>query len=104
MNALSPNFAALPGTTGALMGAAKARGMQVILALHRQPASFAAGITLEDSGHRIGRGFRGAGQWAAALHAGGPRNGVLTAVEANRLRNYLEVIEWQDHQADPAAA
>ena len=132
---------------------------QAIPALHRQPCSFEAGVTLEDSGHRIGRGFRGAGQWAAALNAGGPRNVVLSAVEdfiaqatregsdlayahipavfglgvvfdaaapfaeelarllapwhdnpllatleANRLRNYLEVIEWQDRQADSAAA
>ena len=54
---------------------------QAIPAIHRQPFSFEAGITLEDSGHRIGRGFRGAGQWACALNAGGPGNGVLTAVE-----------------------
>lgn len=52
-----------------------------IPALHRQPCSFEAGVTLEDSGHRIGRGFRGAGQWAPALNAGGACNGVLTAVE-----------------------
>jgi hypothetical protein len=125
-----------------------------IPAAHRHPHSFTAGITLGDPGHRIGRGFRGAGHWAAALTAGGPRNGVLTAVEdfleetrqqgetlvyahvpavfglgvlfdaqapfadalafqlapwhdnpllatleANRLRNYLAVIEWQDSQA-----
>ena len=48
---------------------------------HRHPHSFAAGITLEDRGHRPGRGFRGGGHWAPALHAGGPRNGVLSAVE-----------------------
>ena len=48
---------------------------------HRHPHSFAAGITLEDNGHHIGRGFRGGGHWAPALTAGGPRNGVLSAVE-----------------------
>ncbi len=48
---------------------------------HRHPHSFAAGVTLEDNSHRHGRGFRGGGHWAPALYAGGPRNGVLTAVE-----------------------
>ena len=122
---------------------------------HRRPHSFTAGITLEDKGHQLGRGFRGGGHWAPALYAGGPRNGVLTAVEdflavaagegtalayahvpavfglgvvfdatapfaeslalqlapwhdnpllasleLNRLRNYLEVIDWQDRQMD----
>ena len=52
-----------------------------IPAAHRHPYSFTAGITLEDNGHLIGRGFRGNGHWAPALVAGGARNGVLTAVE-----------------------
>lgn len=47
----------------------------------RHPYSFDAGVTLGDPGVRSGRGFRGAGQFAVALHEGGPRNGVLTAVE-----------------------
>lgn len=53
----------------------------LIPAEHRHPHSYDAGVTLGDPGHRIGRGFRGAGQSAWALHEGGPRNGVLTAVE-----------------------
>ena len=47
----------------------------------RQPYSHDAGVTPGDPGHRTQRGFRGAGQFAWALQAGGPRNGVLTAVE-----------------------
>jgi hypothetical protein len=47
----------------------------------RQPCAHDAGITLDDAGYRVGRGFRGAGQFAWALQAGGARNGVLTAVE-----------------------
>ncbi|MET0307324.1 MAG: class I SAM-dependent methyltransferase [Sphingomonas sp.] len=47
----------------------------------RHPHSFDAGVTLGHKGTLPGRGFRGAGQFAVALHEGGPRNGVLTAVE-----------------------
>ena len=47
----------------------------------RHPHSFEAGVTLGNKGTLPGRGFRGAGQFAVALHEGGPRNGVLTAVE-----------------------
>ncbi len=47
----------------------------------RQPFGHDAGITLDDPGYRENRGFRGAGQFAWALQAGGPRNGVLTAIE-----------------------
>jgi hypothetical protein len=120
----------------------------------RFPHSFDVGVTLGDGGTVAGRGFRGGGQFAVALHGGGPRNGVLTAVEdfldsartaerplawvhvpavfglgivfdasapwaadvaallhpyhdnrliaaleRNRLRNYLAVIDWQDRQA-----
>jgi len=52
-----------------------------IPAEHRQPFHWDAGVTLDDPGHRMGRGFRGAGAHAFALQAGGPGNGVLTAVE-----------------------
>ncbi|MBA16085.1 MAG: hypothetical protein CMN73_06990 [Sphingomonas sp.] len=45
------------------------------------PHSWDGGVTLDDPGIRPGRGFRGAGQFAFANRAGGPRNGVLTAVE-----------------------
>jgi hypothetical protein len=120
----------------------------------RHPHSFDAGALLGDAGLHPNRGFRGMGHFAFALHEGGPRNGVLTAVEdfmeaartperpvafahvpavfglgilfdasapwaadvaqlvhpyhdnaliasleANRLRNYLAVIDWQDRQA-----
>lgn len=47
----------------------------------RHPHSFEAGVTLGHKGTLPGRGFRGAGQFAVALHEGGPRNGVLTAIE-----------------------
>jgi hypothetical protein len=45
------------------------------------PYSFDAGVTLDNPVAQIGRGFRGMGQFAVAMHAGGPRNGVLTAIE-----------------------
>ena len=47
----------------------------------RQPCSHYVGVTPGNSGALFNRGFRGAGHFAWALHAGGPRNGVLTAVE-----------------------
>ncbi|MCK0129429.1 class I SAM-dependent methyltransferase [Erythrobacter sp. F6033] len=123
----------------------------------RHPHSYDHGVVLDDDGVLKGRGFRGSGSFAVALKAGGPRNGVLTAVEdfiakadteerplyyvhvpavfglgiifdadapwaeaiaqfllpfhqnpliarleENRLRNYLEVIDWQDRTATPA--
>ncbi|WP_353230652.1 class I SAM-dependent methyltransferase [Novosphingobium sp.] len=46
-----------------------------------QPCHPDAGVTLGNPGFLMGRGFRGAGQFAWALQAGGPRNGVLTAIE-----------------------
>lgn len=116
----------------------------------RQPCSFELGVT-RGSRVAIRGGFRGCGAFAVALEEGGPRNGVLTAVEdfvagldeqllwahvpgvfglgvlfdrdhpaagaiaqllaplhehpllvrleANRLTNYLKVIEWQDRCA-----
>lgn len=48
---------------------------------HRQLFSFDVGVTLGYAGALPGRGFRGMGAFAWALEAGGPRNGVLTAVE-----------------------
>ena len=122
---------------------------------HRHAHSFTGGVTLGKPDLLEARGFRGGGHWAWALHAGGPGNGVLTAVEdflarestprrvladvhipavfglgilfdrqarwadalaarlapwhdnpllatleANRLRNYLAVIDWQDRAAE----
>jgi hypothetical protein len=52
-----------------------------IPAQHRHRYSFDAGVTLDDQGFVLNRGLRGMGQFAWALHEGGPRNGVLTAVE-----------------------
>jgi len=46
----------------------------------RQPYSRELGVTLNSSGVVVG-GFRGEGAFAVALTEGGPRNGVLTAVE-----------------------
>ena len=37
--------------------------------------------TLPGTTGTVAGGFRGEGQWALALHEGGPRNGVLTAIE-----------------------
>jgi hypothetical protein len=45
------------------------------------PHSFDGGVTIGVPGVRDHRGFRGNGQFAVALHEGGPKNGVLTAVE-----------------------
>ncbi|WP_068094611.1 class I SAM-dependent methyltransferase [Novosphingobium rosa] len=52
-----------------------------IPAEHRQLFSFDAGVTLGYAGSLPGRGFRSHGAYACALQAGGPGNGVLTAVE-----------------------
>ncbi len=51
-----------------------------IPAAYRQPHTWDHGLTLDQPGVIRG-GFRGAGAWASALTAGGPRNGVLTAIE-----------------------
>ncbi len=130
---------------------------ETVPAEHRHPYSYEAGVQLGNDGVVPNRGLRGMGQFAWALRAGGPRNGVLTAIEdfldgarreaddpdgariiayahvpavlglgvifdchaewapdlaaifepyhenallgkleANRLRNYLTVLEWQD--------
>lgn len=47
----------------------------------RQPYDYEGGATLGRAGLLPGGGFRGMGQFAWAVHEGGPRNGVLTAVE-----------------------
>lgn len=47
----------------------------------RQPCSHDVGVAPGNPGALFNRGFRGGGHFAWALHAGGPRNGVLTAVE-----------------------
>lgn len=125
-----------------------------IPAEHRHPHTFDAGTMLDRAELVPGQGFRGGADWAMANHIGGPRNGVLTAVEdfieaerakgrelawahvpavfglgilfdatapwsgdvalhvapfhnnallaameRNRLRNYMKVIEWQDRAA-----
>jgi hypothetical protein len=62
-----------------------------IPAEHRHPHSYDAGVTIGDAGVRPGRGFRGAGQFAFALREGGPRNGVLTAIE-----DFIEVANRND--------
>ncbi len=121
----------------------------------RHPHSFEHGVRLDEDGASAGRGLRGQGAFALALEAGGPRNGVLTAVEdflsvadnaeralfyahvpavfglgvifdagapwstalaelllpyhanpliarleENRLRNWLEVVDWQDRSSE----
>jgi hypothetical protein len=45
-----------------------------------QAHTWSRGVTLGDPGNVDG-GFRGEGHWACALREGGPRNGVLTAIE-----------------------
>lgn len=47
----------------------------------RHPHSFEAGVVPGSSELVANRGFRGCGAFAWALHEGGPRNGILTAVE-----------------------
>lgn len=47
---------------------------------HRHPHRWDMGLRPGDPGLVAG-GFRGEGHWAAALTEGGPRNGVLTALE-----------------------
>jgi hypothetical protein len=52
-----------------------------IPAAFRHPYSYEGGVTLDNPHLRDGQGFRGMGHFALALAEGGPRNGVLTAVE-----------------------
>lgn len=48
---------------------------------HRHPHSWDAGVVLDHADLVPGRGFRGEGRHAFALHSGGEHNGVLTAIE-----------------------
>ncbi len=52
-----------------------------IPARYRHPHTFGAGTMLDRAELVPGQGFRGGTDWAMADHIGGPRNGVLTAVE-----------------------
>jgi hypothetical protein len=52
-----------------------------IPAEHRHPYSYDGGALPDHSGLIANGGFRGMGHFAWAAHEGGPRNGVLTAVE-----------------------
>jgi hypothetical protein len=52
-----------------------------IPAIFRQPYDYDGGVLLGSVELVPNRGFRGMGQFAAAICEGGPRNGVLTAVE-----------------------
>lgn len=53
----------------------------VIPADARHPLTWTAGVVLGNDSVVAAGGFRGEGAFAAALHEGGPRNGVLTAIE-----------------------
>lgn len=52
-----------------------------IPAEHRQSFDYDGGAILDRDALVADRGFRGHGSFAFATHAGGPRNGVLTAIE-----------------------
>ncbi|QIG79725.1 class I SAM-dependent methyltransferase [Stakelama tenebrarum] len=60
------------------------------------PHSWDGGVKLEDGGIHAGRGMRGMGQFAWAEKAGGPRNGVLTAVEdfLEEVRSDARPLAW----------
>jgi hypothetical protein len=47
---------------------------------HRQPLTYDRGVRLDDPA-TVDGGFRGEGAFAVAIQEGGPRNGVLTALE-----------------------
>jgi len=47
----------------------------------RQPYDYESGVHIDSDGAVPHRGFRGMGHFAYASRAGGPRNGVLTAIE-----------------------
>jgi hypothetical protein len=52
-----------------------------IPAAFRQPYSYESGAVLDSPLLYPGRGFRGMGQFAFAMEEGGPRNGVMTAID-----------------------
>lgn len=62
----------------------------------RHPFDFEGGTTLGCAELIPNRGFRGAGAFAMARHEGGPRNGVLTAVEdfCAQMRADGEELAW----------
>ena len=62
----------------------------------RLPHSFDSGATLDHPELVPGRGFRGCGNFAMAHRLGGPRNGVLTAVEdfGERVRAQGRSLAW----------
>ncbi len=60
----------------------------------RHPYSYEGGCTPGNPGLRDGRGFRGMGQMALACHEGGPRNGVLTAIEDFLAEEYAAGVEY----------
>jgi hypothetical protein len=64
---------------------------QTIPAEHRHPHSYDAGVTLDHDGCLMERGMRGMGNFAWALRAGGPKNGVLTAIE-----DFIEQAQSED--------
>lgn len=57
----------------------------------RHPYSYDHGVKLGEDAVVEGRGMRGMGQFAVALEAGGPKNGVLTAVE-----DFLKTADTED--------
>ena len=58
----------------------------------RHPYSFDDGVTQGNPGLVRGGGFRGMGQFACARREGGPRNGVLTAVEDFKAESDRELV------------
>jgi predicted O-methyltransferase YrrM len=64
---------------------------ETIPAEHRHAHSFEGGVTLGNDGVLLDRGMRGMGNFAWALRAGGPRNGVLTAIE-----DFIEQAQTED--------
>jgi hypothetical protein len=61
---------------------------------YRQPFSRNNGVTLGNPGLPEGRGLRGGNHFAWAEHEGGPRNGVLTAIEDFMAERYREGREF----------
>jgi hypothetical protein len=61
---------------------------------YRQAFSRDSGITLENPGLLKNRGFRGGNHFAWAEREGGPRNGVLTAIEDFMAERYREGREF----------
>ena len=65
-----------------------------IPAEYRHPFSRTDGVTLDNSALVKERGFRGGVNFAWADHEGGPRNGVLTAIEDFMSKRYREGREF----------